>query len=294
MSLAIVAQGRYCETINEDGVLPNLKPLVEESVGQKVRRINQFIQLALIGAGRAATGLSELDGVYYASGCGDVEVTVDLMDGIYRHGLTPKPLSFVNSVSNAASYYVSKCLGLHGPSHFVTSRYCAFECALYMAALDIEMDRVNGALVGAVDIVLPPLEQHCERIGMQDVAPVAEASHWLHLCKNPGDLPVVAELESLQFFTSEQELEKALAYYSDQGDTSLAFNQFMDEAVKTRCLAVSQLPHYAYNSPYGHFKSRSGEWVCEFVASGQGRLLLVSGDPHGRYYLSCFSKTARS
>lgn len=290
MSLAIVAQGRYCETVSDDGELPNLKPLVEESVGQKVRRINQFIQLALIGAGRASQGLSEYDGVYYASGCGDVEVTVELMNGIYREGLSPKPLSFVNSVSNAASYYVSKCLGLHGPSHFVTSRFCAFESALTMAALDIETQRVNGALIGAVDIVLPPLAQHCERIGMSEVAPVAEASHWLHVCKDPGALPVVAYLDSLQFFTTEQALLAALSDYKGEGNTCLAFNQFTDAEVEARCLSTSQLSAYAYQSPYGHFKSRSAEWVCEFVAAGEGRLLLVSGDPHGRYYLSVFSK----
>lgn len=290
MSLSIVAQGRYCETVQGSGELPNLKPLVEDSIGQKVRRINQFIQLALIGAGRASQGLSELDGVYYASGCGDVEVTVELLNGIYQQGLAPKPLSFVNSVSNAASYYVSKCLGLHGPSHFVTSRYCAFESALYMAALDIETRRVNGALVGAVDIVLPPLEDHCERIGMDAVAPVAEASHWLHVCNDPGDLPVVARLESLQFFTTEEELLAALADFKSQQEVTLAFNQFMDAAARDRCMSASQLPVYDYVSPYGHFKSRSGEWACEFVASGQGRLLLVSGDPHGRYYLTVISK----
>ena len=117
MKAYIVASGAYCENVTSE--LPPLKQAVNDSVGHSVRRVGRFIQLALIGAGRAATGLPAQSAVYLTSGRGDIGSTVETLDAIYRLEQAPRPVSFINSVSNAACFYIAQSLGLRGPGLFV-------------------------------------------------------------------------------------------------------------------------------------------------------------------------------
>lgn len=287
MTLYIVASGQYCDNVGDEQ--PNLKALVAESVGKSVRRIDRFIQLSLIGAGRAAQDLPPASGVFYASGCGDVQITVELLSSIYRKKQAPKPLAFVNSVSNAASFYVSSCLGLHGPSSFVTSRYFAMESALQAAAMELESGRISSALVGAVDIVLPPLREHHERLGLAEGTVCAEASHWFQLRTSCNGIEPLAQLDHIEFFPDRDTMLAALPQrVTSEGQ--LGFNQFFNESYKADCLALAGVGEYSYSSPYGHFESRSAELMYEFLMRGEGRLWLLSGDVHDRFQLLGFSK----
>ncbi len=54
------------------------------------------------------------------------------MATLFRDGGTPKPLSFVNTVSNAACYYVARALKLQSRSNFVCNRHLAFESVLQL------------------------------------------------------------------------------------------------------------------------------------------------------------------
>ena len=108
----------------------DLKPLVVDAVGASVRRIGRFIQLALIGCRtmREVARHSRLTlRCILGSGRGDLEVTIEVMQTLLRDGQPPKPLSFINTVSNAACYYVAQNLKVLGRSSFVCNRYFAFE-----------------------------------------------------------------------------------------------------------------------------------------------------------------------
>ena len=148
--MKILATGSYCESV--DGDLPQLKALVEAATGSTVRRIGRFIQLALIGAGRCIKpGAAQANtGVYLASGRGDLEITLTVLRDIFERHEAPMPLSFINTVSNSACYYLARTLRISGPSAFATSRYSPFESALRLAGLDFARG-LTAALVGAVD-----------------------------------------------------------------------------------------------------------------------------------------------
>ncbi|TNF35838.1 MAG: hypothetical protein EP312_02765, partial [Gammaproteobacteria bacterium] len=134
---------------------PALKELVKEATGAHVRRIGRFIQLALIGAGRCTQqhALPADTAVYLSSGRGDLEITLEVLKDMVEHGMPPKPLSFINTVSNSACFYIARTFGLHGRSQFVTRRHAPLESALQLAQLDLNQHTVNTALVGTVDIV---------------------------------------------------------------------------------------------------------------------------------------------
>src|SRR5689334_1064617 len=135
LPLYIYSTGDYCERV--EGEPPELKTLVQQTLRTHVRRVGRFIQLALIGAGQCAkASIPQNTAVFLASGRGDLEVTLDVLEQLFLHAQAPKPLSFINTVSNAACYYIAQQLKLQSRSSFVCNRHFAFESALQLACTD--------------------------------------------------------------------------------------------------------------------------------------------------------------
>lgn len=282
MKAYIVATGAYCENIDADE-LPVLRPLVKEASGRSVRRIGRFIELALIGAGRAAVQKLDHTAVYLSSGRGDIEVTVNVLNSLYYQNQAPRPLTFINTVSNAATFYVAQCLGLQGASSFITSRYFSLEMGLKSACFDLSRGQIESALVGAVDIVSLPLSTHRQRLGITATTPVAEASHWLQLVAKPDQQAVLASVEPIQQFPNRQLLSTWLQQQNFEDGTQLANGQYMADDEAAQWLAETKLPPFFYRDNIGHFDSQVGRALCQFVKSDIAALVYINRDPRGRY-----------
>ncbi|NND68958.1 MAG: hypothetical protein HKN19_15315, partial [Halioglobus sp.] len=205
MTLYVVGRGVYCESVSEE--LPPLKQLVRECTGADVRRVGRFIQLALIGAGRAAHDLPVDTALFLSSGRGDMGAMVGVLEAICAEGRSPRPLNFINTVSNAACFYVAQALGLEAASSFISSRHFAFENTLVTAALDMCHHGVDSALVGVVDMVVDPPVEHVARLQQATGTTLAEASHWLHLVRDPGERPVHGTIEDMYDFPDAESFE---------------------------------------------------------------------------------------
>jgi hypothetical protein len=268
--------------------LTDLKPLAKQVTGQAVRRIGRFIQLALIGAGRCVAGrtLPPETAVYFTTGSGDFEVTVEVMEHLFRDGFPPKPLSFINTVSNAACFYVAKQLGLSGRSSCLGNRVFGFETALHLALLDLRMGTVSSALVGSADIVLTPLAVHRRRLKQPLDAPIAEAAHWLWLSGDPaagrgiGALPAVALLPDRQAL-----LAWIAAQDLDPAGTVLAAGASIDPADFEALRAETGLSEvFDYRSGRAYYDSQAGAAISAFLNNGTASVLLhLNSDPDGRY-----------
>ncbi|HEB28907.1 MAG TPA: hypothetical protein ENI05_14315 [Porticoccus sp.] len=288
MTFYIVASGAYCENITDE--LPSLKKRVKESIGISVRRVGRFIQLALIGAGRASLGLPQHTGVYLTSGPGDMAATVEALKTIYRQEQAPGPISFINTVSNAACFYVAQCLSLQGPSSFVSSRYFSMEAGLKVAQLELEAQRVDAALVGVVDVVVAPLDEHRQRLGLNASSVLTEASHWLQLVMAPGERPVLATLQLVRQFPDRQALSLWLDGQSFSVDNFFAAGQSLDEQESDEWLSELGLQRFECCEDIGYFDGKVGRVLCEFIARGENSLLYLNADPHGRYMAIVLSK----
>lgn len=266
----------------------DLKAAVAAAVGEPVRRIGRFIQLALIGAGRCTQALRPPanTGVYLCSGRGDLETTIEVMAGLFRDGQPPKPLSFVNTVSNAACFYVARTLQLQGRSNFVCNRYFAFESALQLALLDAELGVVTSALVGSVDAACMPLSDHRRRLGLAPNAPVGEGSHWLWLeTENPA-LPRRGELLAAHYFGS---LAALLEWLSQQAPSPqhclFGAGQFLDGAALVAIQEKIGLPVFDYRTGRAHYDSQSGAAIHEFLQRSPpgAELLHVNANPLSQF-----------
>jgi hypothetical protein len=270
----IAGHGGYLQ--EETDALTDLKPVVKAATGQVVRRVGRFISLALIGAARCLGGQTPPPetAVYFTTGSGDFEVTVEVIEHLFRDGFPPKPLSFINTVSNAACFYVAKQFGLSGRSTCLGSKGFGFEAALQLALLDLKTGVVKSALVGSADIVIPPLDAHRKRLGQPPGTPIAEAAHWLWLTAE-GEGPAV---EAARFFHSRTGL---LAWIADQGfdpeTTLLAAPADFAETGLTRRF------DYLTGHPYHDSAAAraAGAFLAE-AAPGE-RLLHIASDDDGRY-----------
>jgi hypothetical protein len=264
--LYVTAAADYLEPIG-DAPPADLKPLVAEAVGAPVRRIGRFIQLALIGAGRCAkqTQLAPDTAVYLGSGRGDLEVTIEVMQTLLRDGHAPKPLSFINTVSNAACYYVAQNLKLLGRSSFVCNRYFAFESVLQLAALDLQSG-VNSALVGTVDVVVPPLAGHRIRLGLASDTRVADATHWIELRKEPTS-NALGRLLAVEHFVDRDALRTWLAKQPIDAGWVLATGQFVPIAEAAEWAARLEIERFDYRNDRAYYDSQSGAVIGEYLRS---------------------------
>lgn len=277
----------YPIDIHADALLPDLKEHLLDAVGQPVRRISRFMQLALIGAGRCARGmdLPKDTAVYLASSRGDLEISVDVMNHVFRDGQAPKPLSFVNTVSNSAAYYVAKCLQLEARSSFACNRYFAFEAALQLVATDFQLGTVRSALVGTVDSAVLPISAHRARLELDKTTPLAEGSHWLWLTQEAsGNSP--CKIVAVHCASDQAELLQWIAANDlDNADTLISAGQYLSDteyaAIKTH---LDLNKEFHYRQARGHYASQSAAAIAEFIRDRHtaNTLLHINGDALGR------------
>ena len=281
--MKIIAHGHYNEKV--DDVLPPLKELVKASTGESVRRVGRFIQLALIGAGRCLQKkiLPADTAVYLTSGRGDLEITLDVLVQMVEHGLPPKPLSFINTVSNSACFYIAKHFSLCGRNQFVTRRHAPLECALQLAALDLQTGAVQTALVGSVDICTEPLNDHRKRLDVSDDTSVGEGSHWFLLAPTTCSDTALATIDNAVTFSDIEALRQWLAEININ-DTSLVCGQHIDQTTTVLLQTMTGCTPWKTTADLHWYDSHCGYALGQFlILQPANKMLHVDSDPDGRF-----------
>jgi hypothetical protein len=277
---------------------PELKELFMAAVGQSLRRPSRFMQLSLIGAARCAKDavLPSHTAVYLASGRGDLEIVMDVLEQVYRDGQSPKPLSFVNTVSNSACFYIAKCLALEGRSSFVCNPYFAFENALQLALEDLRSGAISSALVGSADVIVPPLDAHRKRLEVSEQTPLGEASHWM-LLQSEGDAPVRGQVLAVQHFTSRDALIGWLNESNFDPRTSMLSTGagLQSHDLNDIRTAGGFTRTFDYRSNRAFYDTQSAAVIPAFLEEKEDAELLVhiNGDPLQRYVGMVVRATAR-
>ncbi|MGH8401435.1 MAG: hypothetical protein ACRESU_10080, partial [Gammaproteobacteria bacterium] len=156
---------------------------------------------------------------------------------------------------------------------FISRRGASLQAALNMAMVDLTLGVVGQALVGVVEEVTLPLEQHRRRQGLAADMLVAEGSDWLLLqAADEGRRQL-----RLQRFAEFTELHAALKSTWHDGDTvccARSMDQHMADALQQGYggSASSDLQR-------GFHDSLETVALAEFVVDGrQGNLFWVDGD----------------
>lgn len=285
--IVIRAFGDYYAPV--DGEPPDVRELSKQTLGKQVRRVGRFIQLALIGAARCvgAETPPAHTAIYMSSRRGDLETNIEVLEQLFAHAQSPKPLSFINTVSNASCYYVARHFGLHGRSCFVTGVCFSFEMALQAALLDFGSGQARSALAGGLDTAAAPLDVDRRRLGLAPDAPVGEASHWLWLEARPA-APGDMVLEAVEAFADRAAAVAWLkAQRFDPEKTLLAAGQYLSPADAAAFQSEAGISRtFAYRESLAYYDGQAGAAFSAFAADAAldgWRMIHLNGDPEGRY-----------
>lgn len=185
----------------------DLKKELELTSGQKFRRINHFVLLALTGIFRLPN-LSIIDSkcaLYVGTANGCVRDVVKMLEQMYRDTLLPMPFTFMGTSTTMAGFHIASALGLSGPNATVSNPYGSFEQALSMACRELESGKSTLALVGCVDEGVFPLDEF-KKVTHNDNEIVFEGGCWLKLslqCENP--LAMIIAFESFKTLAAVEE-----------------------------------------------------------------------------------------
>lgn len=177
-----IAASHYFEPLTGESY-PSLDARVNALTRERYRRIDRFVQLALLGAVECVNGrqLATDCGVYLSSGFGPINSNVLVQDAIHRDLRLPMPFNFVNTLGSSACYHVVKELGLTSEAVMVSRGSASLSAALACAWLDLESGVASQVLVGAVEECVLPGERHRALLRLDDDVAIAEGSHWLLL-----------------------------------------------------------------------------------------------------------------
>lgn len=281
MTVRVIAASSHLQPVREGEALPSLEQALKEVSREHFRRVDRFIQLALVGSGRCVAGqaLRPDCGVYLGSGFGPIGSNILTQEQMLRDHEIPKPFNFVNTLGASAGYHVAKNLGLTGQNFFVSRRGASLEAALETALLDLEMGVVSQALVGVVEEVTLPLGQHRLRRGMPAEMSVAEGSHWLLLEKRDSG----GKALRLMRFEDVAELEAYLHAHYSVGDHFYRAQQ--DDAAAIGTLAQRFVTQAKIGE--GIHDNMQAAWVARFLVDDTvGSLFLIGcGEDYGLLHL---------
>ncbi len=185
-ALRIIAAASYAASAGDSPA--DIKSLLREEGGPRLRRSSRLTELALLGALRCirqVPALHEQCALFLASAQGNVGDTVSLLQQIVRDGLEPMPFTFINVSSNMAGHAVAQALGLQGKNYALARHHGAFDSALELACLEVQTGKAPMALIGVVEECAWPLVDQRRRLGVDGEVRLAEQSSWLLLSSEP-------------------------------------------------------------------------------------------------------------
>ncbi len=276
----LLASGEYYAalgTAHDDSAHDDLRPMLADVCRERFRRIDRFTQLALLGSGRCVQGreLPASTGLYISSGFGSIANTVSVQKQIFMEHRVPKPLNFINTLSNSAGYYVARNLGLQARNQFVGRDAAPMEAALQLATLDLALGNVEQALVGVVDEASAPFSEHARRLGVDTDVVLAEGSHWFLLRATAGSEPALA-LDDVRTLHDVGELKDWFAGFEPAADALIWFAAAATASTDLRDVCP---PLDLHTPELGAYRSKTAGAVMRFLNRAEGcELVTVAAD----------------
>ena len=251
----------------------DVKAVLKEATGQSFRRSDRFIQMALLGAYRAVGDerLANDTALYLASGQGNLAVFNRLRDQQYVLKQPPKPVDFINSLSNTAGFYVAQFLGLFGKNLNLTQHGFVVYMTLLLAQNDLNIGAQKQVLVGGVDELLEPVGFTKKFLGICDERALGEGSNWILL--NTVQEGSLGSIEVMEPVFSSAELQSYLE--TIEPTTKLAFGLRFNESVVDEMLKKSGLERFCYEEACGFYETAALYTIARFLREDAGEMLFI-------------------
>ncbi|MEN6624137.1 MAG: beta-ketoacyl synthase N-terminal-like domain-containing protein, partial [Smithella sp.] len=157
-----------------ESLLPlNADELVQEIMGQPMRRAGRFIKMVCCGALACLKSIppetlkDRKIGIFLATGLGNIDEVLPFIKQVFKYdGGFPSPNQFANSVSNAAAFFLAKVCEVKGVVLTISQEELSFESALWLAQSYLASGEIDLAMVGGCDVFTPTFEDYRERLNI--------------------------------------------------------------------------------------------------------------------------------
>jgi len=256
--------------IKEDEVL-DTKEQLKQIQSKPFRRTDRFIQLALLGAHKALLGLEvdEETALYLISGQGDLAVFNRLRETIHVQKQAPKPVDFINSLSNTAGFYVAQSLKLHSKNLSLCNQKFGVEMGLLLAQNNLSLKSEKQILIGGVDELLHPLPFTKKLLGLCGDEKLGEGSNWLLLNSQSK-----GSIASIEILPSSKTLEEILVLLEEEENYQLAFGFACEEI--DGILKKTSAKRYAYEKDCDYYETLGFYVLSSFIQQEKGTLIYLS------------------
>jgi len=176
------------------------KPLTDFVKPRKLRRLDNFSRLALLGAALALEDSTmklngERTGLIVASAHGATATTFAFLDSVINDGdALASPTLFSNSVHNAAASHIAEHFTFTGPTLSLTQGDNSLTMALITAGQWLASGRVETVLCGVIDCYCDVLgycwqsyREQCETVESKSVSGPGEGALFFQLSRAPKD-----------------------------------------------------------------------------------------------------------
>ena len=238
-----------------------------------IRRTDRFIQLSLLGAYDAIGEevLEKETALYMASGQGNLAVFKRLRDQRYIHKLPPKPVDFINSLSNTAGFYVAQFFDLFGKNLNVSRQGLVVENILLLAQVDLELGKEKQILLGGVDELQEPASFTKRTLGVSDDTLLGEGSNWMLLSAQKE-----GALASLDVVKKQMSLTEVKAYLKDvDSSCQIAFGQRCSAEMIDKILEEKGSQSVMFQASCGFYETAALQTLNSFIREGEGELFYI-------------------
>lgn len=250
-----------------------------------VRRTDRFIQLGLLGVSgiKEQQELDKNTALFMVSGQGNLSVFNRLCQQRYVEKMPPKPVDFINSLSNTAGFYIAKFLGLESKNLNLAQQGFVVENALLLADASLKNQQEQNILLGGVD---ERVEQSTDPHGYLDLSEdtvIGEGSNWMLLSASKNGAKAKIDVLPQQF--NQQSL---LAYLTSLLTTQaffathVAFGQRVSNDLITCVKDVVPSDLFDCQPVCDFYETNQLYALNLFIEEQQGSLLFIDGF-EGRY-----------
>ena len=240
-----------------------------------VRRTDRFIQLGLLGVSgiKEQQELDKNTALFMVSGQGNLSVFNRLCQQRYVENMPPKPVDFINSLSNTAGFYIAKFLGLESKNINLAQQGFVVENALLLADASFRTKQERQVLLGGIDEQVDMTNNPHDYLGLPRSTALGEGSNWILLSGEADGAQATIEIVAQQFNQN-----TLLAYLTLLSPTThVAFGQRVSNDASREITGLVSSELFDCQNEYHFYETNPLYVLNQFIEKQQGSLLFIDG-----------------
>lgn len=246
-----------------------------------VRRTDRFIQLGLLGVSgiKEQQELDKNTALFMVSGQGNLSVFNRLCQQRYVEEMPPKPVDFINSLSNTAGFYIAKFLGLESKNLNLAQQGFVVENALLLADASLKNQQEQKILLGGVDERVDYCNDPHGYLDIPTDTAIGEGSNWMLL--NADNQNALATLDVVTLIFNNAEIIEYLHCQTEV--THVAFGPRMSERCSKSLLSRVNISQFECSEALDFYETNALYVLNSYIDTKQGCLV----------YIDCFNDLYR-